>query len=356
MQKSVSKHTEKKLSILKRIRRKILFWLRLTDTPTIKVYNSYGNNNNIIIMGHVLKFGPMPRRHYRKFFLPNMLAVFRLFMVKPWPGVKVKMEWEGNTYYSQTENDGFYKFEFDPVSKVSSGWYKIKVEIDADFRGHKYGYGEVYIPHAYQFAFISDIDDTFLISHSSKLRRRLYVLFTKNARSRRPFEGVVNHYKLLSENKAATDTYNPFFYVSSSEWNLYDFIIEFSRANKLPKGVFLLNQLKTFTQVFKTGQNKHSTKFFRIVRIIEAYPNQKYILLGDDSQEDPNIYASIVDHFPGKIHAVFIRHVRNTNREIVTQTLSRIHERGVACSYFKHSAEAIAFSRSIDLIDGSITK
>lgn len=302
-------------------------------------------------MGHVLKFGPMPRRHYRKFFLPNMLAVFRLFMVRPYRGVTVKLDWEGVTYKGNTETDGFFRIIFTPVKNVHPGWHTIKVYLGNNDIGHKTGYGELYIPYPYQFAFISDIDDTFLVSHSAKLRRRLYVLFTKHARSRQPFDGVVNHYKMLSENGVAENTYNPFFYVSSSEWNLYDFIVEFSRANKMPKGVFLLNQLKTISQVLITGQNNHSTKFFRIVRVIEAYPEQKYVLIGDDSQEDAIIYASVVNHFPGKIYAVYIRHVRKSSKVPVSEILSHIIGKGVACCYFSHSAEAILHSKKINLIE-----
>src|SRR5205814_145836 len=79
---------------------------------------------------------------------------------------------------------------------------------------------------------------------------------------------------------------NPFFYISSSEWNLYDFIVEFARKNEMPAGIYLLNQLKRFTQLLKTGQGKHSGKFTRIVRIMEAFPRLRFILLGDSSQQD----------------------------------------------------------------------
>ena len=115
---------------------------------------------------------------------------------------------------------------------------------------------------------------------------------------------MVNHYQLLANTGASRNTHNLFFYVSSSEWNLYDYIFEFTKNNKLPKGIYLLNQLKTFRQVFKTGQNNHKTKFMRISRIMETYPDQKFILLGDDSQEDPNINSAIVEHFPQNIYAV----------------------------------------------------
>ena len=76
------------------------------------------------------------------------------------------------------------------------------------------------------------------------------------------FEGVVKHYQALAYAGSEVDEPNPFFFVSSSEWNLYNFIVEFSRNNQLPDGVFLLSQLKNFSQVFKTGSNKSVSKIF----------------------------------------------------------------------------------------------
>jgi phosphatidate phosphatase APP1 len=180
--------------------------------------------------------------------------------------------------------------------------------------------------------------------------KRLKVLFTQNARSRRPFEGVVQHYQLLALGNTTPDAPNPFFYVSSSEWNLYDYILEFTTVNGLPRGVFLLNVLKQFKEIFKTGQNNHHTKFTRIVRIMEAYPKQRFVLLGDSSQQDPYIYASIVKHFPKRIQAVYIRDVFAKSKQKVTEVLQQIETAGVPCCFFQHSSEAILHSRKIGLI------
>jgi phosphatidate phosphatase APP1 len=350
MTESGYKHTEKKPSLWGRFKRKLLGWLRLSDHPVIRVYNSYGNETHIIIHGHVLAFSPMPRKRYRKFFVTNTLAVLRLFMVKPFKGVTLTLNWLGTEYESCSETDGFFRFEIPTGKQFSPGWYEIEVFLKDGYHGKQYSAkGEVYFPYPYQYTFISDIDDTFLISHSSRLRRRLYVLFTKNARTRKPFLGVAEHYRELAANNAAAGTYNPFFYVSSSEWNLYSFLVEFLVVNRLPKGILLLNQLKTFSQVLQSGQNKHATKFFRIVRILEAYPNQQYILLGDDSQEDPNIYLSVVQHFPGKIKAVYLRNVRRSRKTMVELIVGKIESAGVSCCYFVHSAEAIEHSKAIGL-------
>ena len=341
-----------KLSFSGRIKRKILFWFHLTNKPVIKLYQGYGNDDKVIVFGHVLRLSSLPRKKYKKNFINNTYGLLRLFMVKRYPNVSLSLQSGGIIYETKTQDDGFFKFEWNPATSIASGWHPVKVRLL-----HPGGYvkpieimGEFFIPYKYEYAFISDIDDTFLVSHSSNLRKRLYVLFTKNARSRKPFEGVVNHYQLLANTGATRNTHNLFFYVSSSEWNLYDYIFEFAKNNKLPKGIYLLNQLKTFRQVFKTGQNNHKTKFMRISRIMETYPIQKFILLGDDSQEDPNIYSAIVEHFPQNVYAVYLRHVLKSSHERVNGIVEKIKATGVHCCYFTHSAEAVIHSKQIGLI------
>jgi phosphatidate phosphatase APP1 len=346
------KHKEKKLSLLIRIKQKILFLFRLDHHPVIKVYNGYGNPEKIIVFGHVLKLSPMLRKTYRQNWIINIFSMLRLFMVEPYKCAKLSMEWGGILLHAQTEDDGFFKFELSPVTPPKPGWHNITVKLEEErYRAQKiYGTGQVSIPFHSTYAFVSDIDDTFLISHSSRLRKRLYVLFTKNARSRKPFAGVVNHYQLLAATAQKENITNPFFYVSSSEWNLFDFIIEFSRKNGLPKGVYLLSELKKFRDVWRTGQNKHATKFMRIVRIVEAYPHLRFVLFGDDSQEDPNIYSALADHFSNKIFAVYIRRVHKNKYTGVQKVVDKMITAGIPCCYFIHSGEAIAHSKSIGLI------
>jgi phosphatidate phosphatase APP1 len=272
-------------------------------------------------------------------------------MVKPYAGLKVQLTWQGKTHTTETDKEGFFKLEWPHENNSLQGWQEVTIHaLDAQDDIVAEGKGAVYLPYKTQYGFISDIDDTFLVSHSSNLRKRLFVLFTRNARSRKPFEGSVKHYQLLAAGNTHPDTPNPFFYVSSSEWNLYDYILEFTTVNGLPRGVFLLNVLKRFSQIFKTGQNNHQTKFTRIVRILEAYPEQRFVLLGDSSQQDPYIYASLVEHFPQQIFAVYIRDVYERSKLKVKEVLQKIEGAGVPCCFFQHSSEAIEHSKKIGLI------
>ncbi len=325
-------------------------WLGLTNEVTIKLYHGYGHADKMTINGHVFKLSPLPRKKYRKSFIHNTLALLRLFMVKPFANVQIELQWEDRNFRTESDKNGFFKFEWEDEPPLQQGWHEVEARAYSNGKIMARSTGHVYVPYPTQYGFISDIDDTFLISHSSNLRKRLFVLFTENARSRQPFEGVVRHYRLLSLSNTSADSPNPFFYVSSSEWNLYDYILEFTRVNNIPEGVFLLNQLKIFSQLLKTGQNHHMTKFTRIARILERYPDQRFVLLGDSSQQDPYIYESIVSHYQKRIHAVYIRDVYAKNKDKAADVLAKIESQGVPCCFFQHSEDAILHSNKIGLI------
>ena len=97
------------------------------------------------------------------------------------------------------------------------------------------------------------------------------------------------------------------------------------------------------------SKNKHATKLDRIVRILQACPGQLFTLLGDDSQQDPGIYASVVKHFPGRIRAVYLRQVHAGGRPAAEAALAEIKQAGVDTCYFEHSRDALRHSQEIGL-------
>jgi phosphatidate phosphatase APP1 len=332
----------------------LLTALRLTTAPVVKLYRGFGSPGCVVVQGHALARSPLPRSRYRQNALINALALVRLFFVKPIPNAPVRVRFEGQTALTTTDRDGFFRLELSLPRPLASGWYPVEAELLTDGPApptvRAAGHNELHVPYETPYTFISDIDDTFLVSHSSTLLKRLKVLLTRNAHSRTPFAGVVEHYRQLAHaDQADAERPNAFFYVSSSEWNLYDYIREFSEKNGLPKGVYLLGQLKRLHQLLATGQNKHHTKFDRVVRIIEACPGQKFILLGDDSQEDPAIYASVARHFPGRIRAVYLRRVNPKKEAATRQLVEEMAGAGVAVCYFRDSAEAMRHSTEIGL-------
>jgi phosphatidate phosphatase APP1 len=330
---------------------KLWRWFGFTHRPSIKLYMGYGHAEQLVIYGHALAFAPLPQKKYSKFFLVNLVALFRMFILRTIKGSVIRLHWENKEVVTKSDTDGFIRLSWQSETPPAYGWHEITAEmLNSEGEIIAEACAPVMIPHSTQYAFISDIDDTFLISHSSNLRKRLSLLFTHNARTRKPFEDVVRHYQLLALAQTSAEQPNPFFYVSSSEWNLYDYIMEFVTVNGLPKGVLLLNTIKHLSDFLSTGQSGHGTKFTRIVRVLEAFPKQKFVLLGDSSQQDPVIYQSIVSHFPGRIHAVYIRDIRRRNSARVRLVLRQLETSGTPCCFFRHSSEAIEHSRMIGLI------
>lgn len=342
-----------KISFKQKIQTKVFTFFRLKKGASLKLYKGFANHKSCYIYGHAFSFSPLKKKHFRTFFLYNFIALLRLFMVRPLKNAVIILQWKNKTYTTKTASDGFFKFEWDHTDDLLPGQYEVEAMLIKRNTANiikATATGTFIVPSPTDYSFISDIDDTFLISHSSNLRKRLFVLLTENAKSRKPFEGVVNHYRLLHGIDDVNPSDNAFFYVSSSEWNLYDYIKDFLLEKQLPDGVCLLNQIKTFSKLFSTGQNNHSGKFTRVVKIIEAYPHQKFVLLGDDSQKDIDIYASIVEHFPQNVYCVYIRRVGTPEKPHVLLKQKAIEKKGVHFCYFPHSEEAILHSKKIGLI------
>jgi phosphatidate phosphatase APP1 len=298
-------------------------------------------------MGHALMSPPPQPELYEDGFWSNAPAMLRLFAVRPIPLAKVRITVGREVQEINAADDGFFAAEWEPKYAPEEVWGDVHAElidhpeVAAD--------GKIYMPQTAPFGVISDIDDTFLVTHTDNILHRLGTILSHNPRTRETFTGVVEHYNALALGGTTPDKPNPFFYVSSSEWNLYDYLKEFCRWHKMPEGVFLLNQLKGLTSFWNTGGNNHDGKFTRIVRILEEFPSQQYVLMGDDTQRDPHIFSRIVSNFPGRIISVYIRHRVKAHLQRTRKYEAEIKAGGSEVCYFTHSKTALQHSRDIGL-------
>jgi phosphatidate phosphatase APP1 len=317
----------------------------------LKLYRGYVNNGELVVFGHVFKsWAPDKYRLDRK-GIRHAFSVLHMFRIKPLENVAVTLKFKQIEVTTKTLADGYFRFTLPLSESLESGWHPYQVSCSL------YDYGivessELLKPFSSKLGVISDIDDTFLVSHSGNFLKKLYILLFKNINKRKIFEDVVPHYQALSragqENEAAS---NSFFYVSSSEWNLYEFIDSFVRMHQLPKAVIKLKKIKTGISDFLfTGRGSHDHKFEKIKDIIMFYPNLEYVLLGDDSQRDPYLYERVVKIFPQNIKAIYIRQTGRRKRTKTRSALKNIQSLGVETCYFKSSEKAIEHSKSIGIL------
>jgi phosphatidate phosphatase APP1 len=323
----------------------------LVKAPIVKVYHGYGHTNDLLVYGHVFKRKPPVRNNYTNNIFLNIIHLVKLFFAKPFPHVAVRLNWRGQQLRTVADVNGFFKFEWKSEFELEKGWHEFTVDC-MDVNGSVFGSGpgQLYVPYSTQYVLVSDIDDTVMVSHSATIFRRLRELLTRNPRTRRQFEDWGKFYEKLALSGTSSETPNPFFYVSSSEWNLYDYLEEFFGYNKFPKGIFLLSQLKYGWQLLISGKNKHQGKLVRISRLLDVYPKQQFILLGDNSQYDPIIYTTIAKQFAGRVFAVYIRNVRREKKEVSNQILNGARDAGVKVCLFEGTREAEEWSKGVGLV------
>jgi phosphatidate phosphatase APP1 len=319
--------------------------------PILKLYRGYANEQELIVMGHVFKPTSKQDYNFQKKNINNARSIINLFRAKTQANADVYLEHNGIKIHTKTLEDGYFKFCVPLDQYEKYGWIDYKVNIV--YKDKIIEAKETYIrPHKGNLGIISDIDDTFLVSHSLNPFKKLYVLLFRDIHKRKVFDDVVSHYQALSfAGRQNKEEQNAFFYVSSSEWNLYRFIIKFTEIHQLPKAVLLLKDIKTkLTDFILTGRGNHNHKFEKIKHILEFYPNLEYVLLGDDSQKDAYLYEAICKIFPVTVKAVYIRQTGNHKKEKIITILQNLETLKVAVCYFKNSSEAIAHSKTIGII------
>ncbi|MEQ8240949.1 MAG: App1 family protein [Cyclobacteriaceae bacterium] len=317
----------------------------------LKLYRGYVNDQELVVFGHVFKSRSPDSFRIDRHGINHAISIFRMFTIKPMADAVVILEFENLKVETKTLKDGYFRFNIPYTEDLASGWHHYKIACQTA-HDELVAHGELLKPYKSRFGIISDIDDTFLVSHTSSFFKKLFVLLSRNIDKRKIFEDVAEHYRALSEfgqdEEAAS---NAFFYVSSSEWNLYDFIEKFAVKHQLPKAVIKLKKIKTGLADFLfTGKGSHDHKFNKIKDLISFYPELEYVLFGDDTQKDPFLYERICKVFPKNIRVVYIRQTSKNKKRAVEKAMETIGSLSIETLYYQHSKTAIAHSKSIGII------
>lgn len=319
--------------------------------PILKLYRGYANDEELIVMGHVFKPTKKGDYDFQKKKFKHASSIVSLFRTKTYANADVYLNHNNTTIHTKTLIDGYFKFCIPVDKNAGHGW--IDYEVSINHGNRSIVAKESFIrPKKENLGIISDIDDTFLVSYTKNPLKKLYHLLFRNVNSRKVFEDVVPHYQALSNaGRTKNGEQNAFFFVSSSEWNLYRFLVKFTEIHHLPKAVLLLKDIKSsLADFFRTGRGGHNHKFEKTKHILEFYPNLKYVLMGDDSQQDPFLYEAICKIFPISVKAVYIRKSGAKEKEKVSIALKNMESLGISVCYFSHSSEAVSHSKKIGLI------
>jgi phosphatidate phosphatase APP1 len=306
----------------------------------------YGNPQLIYLKGGILENRPEFDSKATDKRRKNFRIMLSRYLSSPIPDMKVQITLGQEQFSTQTDKYGYFSAWVRPRHHFEAGWHSVIYTIDQGDNQIYQVEGEfLVVSKSVKFGTISDIDDTILVSHATQLLKKLRLILTKNAKTRLPFEGVAEFYQKLKA------TENPFFYVSSSEWNLYDFLTDFFTVRNIPKGPFLLQEYKSgIRDLLFTGGGSHQHKQDKIKRLMTLFPNLKFILIGDSGQRDTEIYRQALHEFPNRILAVYIRKIGKKD-DFDQETTQEFQDKGVPLLLLENTEVALKHAKEMGLIE-----
>ena len=332
--------------------KKRMGWLRPVH---ILPYRGFGNERELYLLGRVLERRNVAGPQDDHTAWDNIRYMYRRFRTAEIPDCRVQARFQGRTVETLTDAEGYYELRM-PLSDTPLDqerlWHQVELELLDEIvpdQGKVTTTGEVLVPpRDSAFGVISDVDDTIVKSHATDLLKLIRITLLHNARTRMMLPGVGAFYRALQRGPTG-EMLNPFFYVSSSAWNLYDLLADFLDHNGIPAGPILLRDLGFDRDKFiKTG---HSHKLEKIEQILSICAGLNFVLIGDEGQKDAQIYRQVVLDFPGRVRVIYIREVSWKDRSQQIDDIAReLRDHGVEMLLIKDSAAAARHAIETGLI------
>jgi phosphatidate phosphatase APP1 len=262
--------------------------------------------------------------------LTRLYAMMEIYNSNELAGVPVRCEAYGHVYDGITDAEGYFDFEVPVIQALpaSTTWEHVTISTPSHAAQQASAKVPVLAPgRAGNWGIISDIDDTVVETGATDFVKNWRRVLVEQPHDRLAVPGASSLYQTIAQDHA--DPARPFFYVSSSPWNLYGFIAEFMELNGIPHGpMFLKDYGIDRSQFIRKGHDEH--KLDAIERVLSFYPSLRFILIGDNGQRDVSVYAKVVTDCPGRVAAVFIRDVDGSCRSGPEgELLRQIEQRGV---------------------------
>ncbi|MHA7130654.1 phosphatase domain-containing protein [Algoriphagus namhaensis] len=271
--------------------------------------------------------------------IKNLFKLLSSYFVQTYADKEITLRVDGEAIRSMTDAAGNFsvfvqKPEVDQVTLFAESQQN-PLPLAQDF--------PVYSPASESaFDFISDLDDTLVVSHTADHFRRISTLAFTPPEARKPI-GFSS--KLLEEFKDSRITY-----VSKSESNLFGFITSFFVHHGLPFGQLVLTPYLSMGELIASRKKGLEFKLDTIRTIIaHSSPSKQFILIGDDTQQDMKVYCQIVQEYPDKILKIYIHQTRKELSGSLLDHYRTLLDTGVPFLYFsdeKQVAEEIQYLKT----------
>ncbi|GFZ96222.1 App1 family protein [Nesterenkonia alkaliphila] len=225
---------------------------------------------------------------------------WRNFVSAPVPFAEVTARVAGHEYRLTADRGGIVDqmIELPAGAQLEPGWRSVTLEAP----GAEPTSAEVQIiSDEVTDGIICDIDDTVVVTKLPRPLLAAWNSFVLDEHARTPTPGMA----VMMERLLQASPGSPVIYVSTGAWNVAQTLTRFLTRNLYPFGPLLLTDWgPTEDRWFRSGQ-RHKVE--QLARLAQEFPQIRWILIGDDGQHDPSIYADFARKHPASVKAVVIR-------------------------------------------------
>lgn len=266
--------------------------------PTVVGYAGYGGADFLRVLARVvLAPPPDPDRPPTAEAAVRERRGWRNFLTAEALGVDVTISVAGHAFATTTDRSGNVDARL-PNPGLGPGWHRVELVAAGSEPG---GADVLVVAEDQEFGIVSDIDDTVIRTWLPRPLLAAYNTLVLHEHARVPVEGMAELYAgLLAEHPGA-----PTVYVSTGAWNTARAISGFLAHHGYPAGPLLLTDWgPTNTGWFRSGR-EHKRACLR--QLAEDLPSVRWVLVGDDGQRDPMLYAEFARERPDRVRAIAIR-------------------------------------------------
>lgn len=269
--------------------------------PTVMPYRGYGRSGpggwiRVIARAVMSKPGALVGGRHLPTVVADGVRGWRNFISPTVMDARVHVRIGGHSFEVTADRGGVVDARV--AVDLTPGWHAVHLSMEG---GEEATAAAFVVDRAEDFGLICDVDDTVVVTALPRPLLAAWNSFVVDEHARNPTPGMAVVLDRITRQHPASPT----LYLSTGAWNVNQALTRFLARNLFPDGALLLTDWgPTEGRVFRSGVQH---KVDQLRRLVDEFPDVRWLLVGDDGQHDPEIYAEFARRHPENVRAIVIR-------------------------------------------------
>ena len=310
----------------------------MVKIPLLLSFYALSNGSTTLAFGQVTytRINDLSFKEYSR--RKTFRTLLKLYRTRPYANQQITLVFAHGTITAETNRHGAFYIKISGDA-IQGSLIKVLLAAGTEVRMVEGLYAKTIHHIEGDTIVISDIDDTLVHSFiHDKIQKFRTLMFTTMEKRK----AVTKMQELL--NKFVSNGAIPF-YLSNSEQNLYPLIYRFLLHNQFPPGPLFLKQMRKLWDVVMNVKfpPKDIHKTSTLEEMLTLFPEKKFILMGDNTQQDLSIYLTAAEKFGDRIQYIIIRKVieKKADDALITKAIGKLKGNSVGFYYADEFPEAL---------------